>query len=92
MGIFWSMTQSPGQREGLRLIKKDTDTPLTTNIAVYDGHHTGDSIHSTSAAPLFVGSVERWYKARGVKKQVVRDGKLRGVLYIPAGKGLDWGD
>ena len=89
MGIFWSMVQAPGQREGIRLMKKDMDSPLTTNIAIYDGHLPIDSVHTCSSPepePLCWASVERWYKAKEAKKQVVRDGRLRGVLYLPAGK------
>ena len=86
MGIFWSMVQAPGQREGLRLTKKDMDIPLTTEIAIYDGRHPAEHVHNISSDPLTLGSVDRWYKAQGVKKQVVRDGRLRGILYLPAGK------
>ena len=86
MGIFWCMVQAPGQREGLRLMKKDMDTPLTTNISIYEGHLSADIIHKTPPGPLSLASVDRWYKAQGVKKQVVRDGRLRGILYLPAGK------
>ena len=85
MGIFWSMVQAPGQKEGLKLFKKDLDTPLTTSIAIYDGHLPIESVHS-SPEPLCLASIDRWYKAKEVKKQVVKDGRLRGVLYLPAGK------
>ena len=92
MGIFWSMVQAPGQREGLRLMKKDMDTPLTTNISVYDGHLSADDIHDSSPNPICQGCVDRWYKDPGVKKQVVTDGRLRGILFLPAGtlERLSW--
>lgn len=85
MGIFWSMVQAPGQRDGLRLVKKDIDSPLITNIAIFDDHLLIDTVHQTSSDPTSVASLERWYKAPGVRKQVVRDGRVRGVLYLPAG-------
>ena len=85
MGIFWSMVQAPGQREGLRLMKKDMDTPLTTDLSLYEGHLSADAIHSSSHTVLYKGSVDRWYKGRGVKKQIVRDGRLRGILFLPEG-------
>lgn len=85
MGIFWSMVQAPGQREGLRLMKKDLNTPMTTNIAVYDDHLCAESIREVSPDPICLASVDRWYKAPGVRRQMVRDGKIRGVLYIPPG-------
>ena len=86
MGIFWSMVQAPGQRPGLKLVKKDLDTPLTTSISIYAGHLPIQSIHSShDLGPICLGSIERWYKARTVKKQIVRDGRIRGVLYLPTG-------
>ena len=86
MGIFWSMVQAPGQREGLRLMKKDINSPVTTNIAVYNNHLSADTVHKTLPDPICLGSVDRWYKALGLRRQVVRDGNLRGVLYLPPGE------
>ena len=86
MGIFWSMVQAPGQREGLRLMKKDMDSPLTTEVSLYEGHLSADDIHSSSSNAIFRGSVDRWYKARGVKKHIVKDGRLRGILFLPEGR------
>lgn len=85
MGIFWSMVQAPGQREGLRLMKKDLNTPMTTNIAVYNDHMSADSIREDSPDPICLASVDRLYKAPGVRRQTVTDGKIRGVLYLPPG-------
>lgn len=85
MGIFWSMVQAPGQKEGLRLMKKDTDTPMTTNITVFYGHISTDTIHDTHLKPVCTGSLDRWYKAPGVRKEVVRHGRIRGVFYLPPG-------
>ena len=85
MGIFWSMVQAPGQKDGLRLMKKDLNTPMTTNIAVYNDHISGDTIRESHPVPICLSSVDRWYKAEGVKREIVRDGRVRGVLYLPAG-------
>ena len=85
MGIFWSMVQAPGQKEGLRLMKKDMTTPMTTNITVFNDHLTVDTIRAASSDPVCLGSIDRWYMGPGVKREVVRHGRTRGVLYIPAG-------
>ena len=85
MGIFWSMVQAPGQREGLRLMKKDINTPMTTNITVYNDHLSADTIRDTAPDPICLGSVDRWYKAEGVRREVVRSGRIRGILYLPPG-------
>ena len=86
MGIFWSMSQAPGQRAGLRIMKKDVSTPITTTIAVYNGHLSADRIHATSPPAVCIGSVDRWYMAPGLRREVVYDGPLRGVLYLPQGE------
>ena len=90
MGIFWSMVPAQGQKEGVRLMKKDVSTPMSTNISVYDGHLTTDVIHNTRPAPIGTTVIQRWYKAPGVRTEVVRAGRLRGVLYLPPGKLWFW--
>ena len=85
MGIFWSMVQAPGQKDGLRLMKKDMDTPMIANISLYNSHVSADAIHKTHLNPMCTTTIERWYKAPGVKTEVIRDGRLRGVLYLPPG-------
>ena len=37
-GLIWSMEQAPGQRPGLRLMKRDAKTPYDIDLLVYDGH------------------------------------------------------
>ena len=86
MGIFWSMVPAPRQRDGVRLIKKDVTTPLTTKVTVYNGHLTVNTIHSTKPDPLCTGSIDRWYMGVGVRRVVVKHGRIRGVLFLPAGK------
>ena len=85
MGIFWSMEQAPGQKDGLRIMKKDTDTPMTAHISVYENHLSSETIHKTSPKPLCSTVIKRWYKAPGVKREIVRSGRLRGTLYLPPG-------
>lgn len=85
MGIFWSMVQAPGQKEGLRLSKKDMTTPMTTNITVFNDHLSTETVRQTSPDPICLTSVDRWYMGPGVRREVMRHGRTRGVLYIPAG-------
>lgn len=87
MGIFWSMVQAPGQREGLQLIKKDMTRPLPTNIAVYIGHLSVDTIRSAKPKSVCTRSIDRWYMGFGVRRLVVKHGRLEGVLFLPPGQG-----
>ncbi|XP_014674561.1 PREDICTED: acyl-coenzyme A amino acid N-acyltransferase 1-like [Priapulus caudatus] len=86
MGLFCSMLPVPGQKKGLRLIKKDVTTAMTFDIGVYDGvHHVTGTRHTT---PLMsCGSVERSYLAEGVTVQEVEQGNIRGKLFLPKGAG-----
>ena len=86
MGIFWSMVPAPGQRDGARLIKKDVNTPLTTKVTVYNGHLAVNTIHSAETKPLCTVSIDRWYMGLGVRRVIVKHGRIRGVLFLPAGK------
>lgn len=87
MGLFWSMSQSPGQRSGLRLAKKDVTTPLTVNLSVYDGHLSVDELHGThTLCPLANQTVYRWYLGRNVIRSEVHHGNIRGTLFTPPGE------
>ncbi|XP_066566308.1 acyl-coenzyme A thioesterase 3-like [Amia ocellicauda] len=93
MGLFWSL-QPRGQR-GLRLRKKNTDTPFTVEISVINGHvgssdspegcHVGQELQE--GAVLAVVNVERWYMAPGVCRVEVREQGVVGTLFLPAGPG-----
>ena len=86
MGLFWSMIPCPGQMEGIRLMKKDLDTPFTTQIIVYDGHLSLEDIREKTPPELCTTTIERWYKSPGVTNYEVTDGNVRGRLYLPPGK------
>ncbi|MBN3297653.1 BAAT acyltransferase, partial [Amia calva] len=93
MGLFWSL-QPRGQR-GLRLRKKNADTPFTVEISVINGHvgssdspegcHVGQELQE--GAVLAAVNVERWYMAPGVRRVEVREQGVVGTLFLPAGPG-----
>lgn len=86
MGLIWSMRQAPGQRDGLRLQKKDVTKPQIVNLSVFRGHHTTEDIFNTSPQPLSTTDIQRWYKARDVQRIELSDGLIRGSLFIPPGE------
>ncbi|XP_060551670.1 acyl-coenzyme A amino acid N-acyltransferase 1-like isoform X2 [Ruditapes philippinarum] len=87
MGLFWSLVPCPGQLDGIRLMKKNLDTPFTTQITVYDGHFSLEDIREKTPAELCKTTIERWYKSPGVTNYEVTDGNVRGKLYLPPGDG-----
>ncbi|XP_064616582.1 acyl-coenzyme A amino acid N-acyltransferase 2-like [Liolophura sinensis] len=88
MGLFWSMSQSPGQQSGLRLAKKDVTTPLVIHLSLYDGHQTAADLYGTDQLqPLAMQTINRWYLSHDVTRSEVRHGNIRGTLFTPAGTG-----
>lgn len=92
MGFLWSMTQAPGQRKGLRLAKKDVTKPYSIQLNCFDGHLSPkdgfvNSLARNSLQPIVSSSLERWYMAEGVKRIPVREGRIRGTLFLPPGSG-----
>ncbi|XP_078595618.1 acyl-coenzyme A amino acid N-acyltransferase 1-like isoform X1 [Branchiostoma floridae x Branchiostoma japonicum] len=85
MGLFWSMQPSPGQKPGLRLRKKDVSTPFLVDVRVHEGHV--DVMGEENLSWLTNTTVERWYLGHGVKRVPVREGRVRGTLFLPPGDG-----
>ncbi|XP_072030525.1 acyl-coenzyme A amino acid N-acyltransferase 1-like [Amphiura filiformis] len=85
MGLFWSMLQSPGQRQGLRFAKLDVDSPIDVNLSLHKGFQDIATINNS--VPMANTGIERWYKADNVERIPVRFGKVRGMMLKPKGKG-----
>ncbi|XP_067847408.1 acyl-coenzyme A thioesterase 1-like [Heptranchias perlo] len=82
MGLFWSLT--PGT-PFTRLVKKDVaSSPLYVNIEVFDGHGT---LGWLPEQPLAASINERWFMKEGVRRIPVREGRVRGTLFVPPGNG-----
>ena len=84
MGLLWSMKAAPGQRKGVRLMKSDVTKPYNIDLNCFDAHITP---HESSVQPLSSGTFQKWYMADGVKRIPVREGRIRGTLFIPPGDG-----
>ena len=92
MGFLWSMTQAPGQRKGIRLAKKDVTKPYTIQLNCFDGHVSPEdgfvnSLTKKSLQPITSSSLEKLYMADGVQRIPVREGRVRGTLFLPPGSG-----
>ncbi|XP_052269224.1 acyl-coenzyme A amino acid N-acyltransferase 1-like isoform X2 [Dreissena polymorpha] len=87
MGLFWSMVPCPGQMDGIRLMKKNIETPFKTVLSVHEGYQSLDQLRESAGEILCSTEIERFYKAQAVKKVEVTDGRLRGMLYLPPGPG-----
>ena len=88
MGLFWSMGPLPNHAQDVRLVIKDVTKPLVINIAVFEGHVTpdDDTVAMTSLKPLCVTAAQRTLMAPGVRRIEVREGRVRGTLFLPPGE------
>ncbi|XP_013404605.1 acyl-coenzyme A amino acid N-acyltransferase 1 isoform X1 [Lingula anatina] len=88
MGLYWSMIPEPGQRNGLRLMKKDVTTPYNVHISLLSGHIDPYSPNNSKVqVPVAETNIERLYMADNVERIPVREGALRGALFVPKGPG-----
>ncbi|KAI8495155.1 myristoyl-CoA hydrolase [Branchiostoma belcheri] len=87
MGLFWSLQPSPGQKPGLRLRKKDVSTPFLVDLSLHDGHVDVTGEEENLPDCLAATTVERWYLGKGVERIPVREGRVRGTLFVPPGTG-----
>uniref|UniRef100_A0A672YFJ2 Acyl-CoA thioesterase 19 n=1 Tax=Sphaeramia orbicularis TaxID=375764 RepID=A0A672YFJ2_9TELE len=84
MGLIWSLKPVPGSKPGIRLSKKNVQTPMEFTISVYKGHQTEGFVDQVQLACVVV---ERWYMAPGVRRVPITEGGLIGVLFLPPGPG-----
>ena len=87
MGLMWSMKLSPGQRDGIRLLKKDVTKPYLVNLSVFDGHLRLEGEQESVGEPLTSATFEKSYMKAGVRRIPVREGRIRGALFLPPGGG-----
>ncbi|XP_077408508.1 acyl-coenzyme A thioesterase 1-like [Vanacampus margaritifer] len=75
MGLWWSMAPETPHR---KLVKKNVVTPTVVEIAAHNVV-TGEMIASETN--------QREYMMEGMRRIPVREGRVRGVLFIPPGEG-----
>ncbi|KAL6095746.1 acot4 [Pungitius sinensis] len=75
MGLFWAMApETPHSK----LLKKSVLSPTVVEIEALCGE-TGEVLASEAN--------ERGYMTEGMRRVPVREGRIRGVLFVPPGKG-----
>ncbi|XP_012493756.1 PREDICTED: bile acid-CoA:amino acid N-acyltransferase-like [Propithecus coquereli] len=83
MGLIWSLKP---ENVLTRLMKKDVmNSPFQVQLKLYDSDLLLDN-KPTSALKASL-TLERWYVAPGVTRILVREGRLRGALFLPPGEG-----
>lgn len=80
MGLFWSL--KPQKAFG-RLLKRDVNSPFWVTLNLYDSVCMQDFI---TDEPMASQVVQRWFSAPGIQRVQIREGRVRGALFLPPGE------
>ncbi|EMP39575.1 Dynein light chain 1, axonemal [Chelonia mydas] len=72
------------ERPYQRLVPKQIKTPMKVEVSVHQGHSQPGSIPGQVLAKT---NVERWFTAPGVRRIRLKEGSVRGSLFLPSGDG-----
>ncbi|XP_021507328.1 bile acid-CoA:amino acid N-acyltransferase [Meriones unguiculatus] len=82
MGLFWSLKP---EKPFSRLAKRDViDSPYRVHLKLRDQYSL---LAGVDISPLDSLILERWYVAPDVTRIQVKEGRLRGALFLPPGEG-----
>ncbi|XP_040413313.1 acyl-coenzyme A thioesterase 5-like [Cygnus olor] len=84
MGLFWSLAPAGMERPYQRLVPRSTGAPMKVEMLVHQGHSQPGAIHGPVMAKA---EVERWFTAPGVRRIRLKEGGVRGSLFLPPGDG-----
>ncbi|NXF99757.1 BAAT acyltransferase, partial [Sakesphorus luctuosus] len=78
MGLFWFLQPDTPFR---RLMKRDVaGSPFLVRLEVFDGIQLGTELQEQ---PLASCEAERWYMGPGMQRVPIREGRVRGALFLP---------
>ncbi|KAM6134187.1 dynein axonemal light chain 1 [Phoenicopterus ruber ruber] len=84
MGLFWSLAPAGMERPYQRLVPRSTGTPMKVEMLVHQGHNLSSAVPGPVVAKA---EVERWFTAPGVRRIRLKEGCVRGSLFLPPGDG-----
>ena len=82
MGLFWSMQRLDDSAERIQTI--NASDPLTYDFSIFDGH-----VNPLSASEICIDSItiERNFLGDGIGRYPLKEGNIRGTLFVPKGDG-----
>ncbi|XP_069484946.1 acyl-coenzyme A amino acid N-acyltransferase 1-like [Ambystoma mexicanum] len=82
MGLLWFLRPEKRYRQ---LVKRDVmGSPFHVRFDLYDSFHMEQV---PDVKPLDSQTVERWYVKPGVQRILIKEGRVRGALFLPPGSG-----
>ncbi|XP_076064280.1 acyl-coenzyme A thioesterase 1-like [Oratosquilla oratoria] len=91
-GLLTTLRPAPGTFKYLRFTNKDVTSPIQVQFSLYEDHlpieaHYPESSRSQPARPIASCWTERHLVGPGVRRIPVREGRIRGTLFLPPGPG-----
>lgn len=88
MGLFWSLKPSPAGAQNIRMVVRNGDEPVLYTLSIYLGHFSLSDlvIAETAPEPVYRTTVTRLKKSADVRRIPVKEGSVRGTLFLPPGK------
>ncbi|XP_020665840.3 acyl-coenzyme A thioesterase 1 [Pogona vitticeps] len=84
MGLFWSLAPAAMEKPYQRLEPRSVKAPLKVELSVHRGYSPPGAI---PGPVLGQASVERWFTRPDVRKIRLKEGAVRGSLFLPPGNG-----
>ena len=91
MGPFWSLKPSPAGAQNIRMVVRNGDEPVLYTLSIYLGHLSLSDLVAaeTTPKPVCSTTVTRFKKSADVRRIPVKEGNVRGTLFLPPG-GCCW--
>ena len=88
MGLFWSMRPCFSGPHNIRMVVKNVELPVLYKLSLYLGHLPLDKLPVDNAKyqPFSTVNVERVVMPANVRRIPVKDGTVRGTLFLPPGE------
>ncbi|XP_076464830.1 bile acid-CoA:amino acid N-acyltransferase-like [Babylonia areolata] len=89
MGPFWSLSPCPSGPQNVRMVVKNGEDPVLYTLSLYLGHWSLKDlvVNETTQKPLYSTTVTRLKKSADVRRIPVKEGCVRGVMFLPPGDG-----
>ncbi|XP_076464834.1 acyl-coenzyme A amino acid N-acyltransferase 1-like [Babylonia areolata] len=89
MGPFWSLSPCPSGPQNVRMVVKNGEDPVLYTLSLYLGHWSVEDlvVNETTQKPLYSTTVTRLKKSADVRRIPVKEGGVRGVMFLPPGDG-----
>ena len=89
MGLLWSLELGPNGRKGFRLFKRDVTTSYEVKLKAFQGHLSIGECHSSEDSDTLLAECKfyKCYLSPDVQRIPVKDGRVRGTLFLPPGQG-----